>query len=58
MINARAETLQDKPMFRDLEEKQDVFVGLAAHRTFGANLAWKGNTTSAQGALASLTSLR
>lgn len=41
------------PMFRDLEEKQDVFVGLAAHRTFGANLAYKGNTSSAQGALVS-----
>ena len=41
------------PMFRDLEEQQDVFVGLAAHRTFGANLAWKGNTSSAQGALVS-----
>ena len=41
------------PMFRDLEEKQDVLVGLAAHRTFGANLAYKGNTSSAQGALVS-----
>jgi predicted permease len=41
------------PMFRDLEERQDVLVGLAAHRTFGANLAYKGNTTSAQGALVS-----
>ncbi|HEX6316978.1 MAG TPA: ABC transporter permease [Gemmatimonadaceae bacterium] len=41
------------PMFRDLEEKQNVLVGLAAHRTFGANLAYKGNTSSAQGALVS-----
>jgi len=40
-------------MFRDLEQKQDVFVGLAAHVTFGANLAYKGNTSSASGALVS-----
>ena len=40
-------------MFRDLEERQDVLVGLAAHRTFGANLAYKGNTSSAQGSLVS-----
>jgi predicted permease len=40
-------------MFRDLEEKQDVFVDLAAHRTFGVNLAYKGNTSSASGALVS-----
>ena len=41
------------PMFRDLEHRQDVLTGLAAHRTFGANLAYKGNTSSAQGALVS-----
>jgi predicted permease len=41
------------PMFRDLEQRQDVLTGLAAHRTFGANLAYKGNTSSAQGALVS-----
>lgn len=40
-------------MYRDLEERQDVLTGLAAHRTFGANLAYKGNTASAQGALVS-----
>ncbi len=40
-------------MYRDLEEKQDVFVGLAAHRTFGANVAYKGNTSSTQGSLVS-----
>ena len=42
-------------MFRDLEEKQNVFVGLAAHRTFGVNLAYKGNTSSASGALGRLS---
>ncbi|MGH9203386.1 MAG: ABC transporter permease, partial [Vicinamibacterales bacterium] len=41
------------PMYRDLEAKQTVLTGLAAHRTFGANLAYKGNTSSADGALVS-----
>ena len=41
------------PMFRDLKEKQDVLVGLAAHRSFGANLAYKGNTSSAEGSVVS-----
>jgi predicted permease len=41
------------PMFRDLEQKQNVLVGLAAHRSFGANLAYKGNTSSAEGSLVS-----
>ena len=41
------------PMFRDLEETQDVLVGLAAHRSFGANLAYKGNTSSAEGSVVS-----
>jgi predicted permease len=40
-------------MYRDLEEKQNVLAGLAAHRSFGANLAYKGNTSSAQGLLVS-----
>ncbi|HEX6944327.1 MAG TPA: ABC transporter permease [Gemmatimonadaceae bacterium] len=41
------------PMYRDLEKSQNVLTGLAAHRTFGANLAYKGNTSSAQGSLVS-----
>lgn len=40
-------------MYRDIEERQTVLTGLAAHRTFGANLAYRGNTSSAQGALVS-----
>ncbi len=41
-------------MFRDLERTQNVLVGLAAHRTFGANLATKGQTPqSAQGLMVS-----
>jgi hypothetical protein len=34
------------PMFRDLEKAQTVFTGLAAHRSFGANLAYRGQTMS------------
>lgn len=37
------------PMFRDLEKGQTVFTGLAAHRAFGANLAYLGQTTSGSG---------
>ena len=41
------------PMFRDLEELQSVFTGIAAHRTFSANLAYGGETLSSQGMLVS-----
>ena len=41
------------PMFRDLEREQTVFTGIAAHRTFGANLAFEGQTSSSQGMLVS-----
>jgi len=41
------------PMFRDLEREQSVFTGIAAHRTFGANLAFEGQTSSSQGMLVS-----
>jgi predicted permease len=37
------------PMFRDLEKAQTVFTGIAAHRTFGANLAFRNQTLDAQG---------
>ena len=40
-------------MFRDLEKAQQVFAGLAAHRSFGANLAYDGQTTSGDGMLVS-----
>ncbi len=40
-------------MFRDLEREQDVFSGIAAHRTFGANLAYRGQTMSGAGELVS-----
>jgi predicted permease len=41
------------PMFRDLEHEQTVFTGIAAHRGFGANLAYRGQTLSGQGLLVS-----
>ncbi len=41
------------PMFRDLERQQTTFTGLAAHRIFGANLAYRGQTMSGEGLLVS-----
>ena len=38
------ETVFSYPMFRDLERVQTVFTGIAAHRPFGANLAYRGQT--------------
>ena len=40
-------------MYRDLEKAQTVFTGIAAHRTFDANLAYRGQTMSAEGAMVS-----
>jgi predicted permease len=41
------------PMFRDVERVQTVFTGVAAHRTFGANLSYRGQTMSGEGLLVS-----
>ena len=41
------------PMFRDLERAQTVFTGIAAHRSFGANLLWRGHAMSGEGMLVS-----
>ena len=41
------------PMFQDLEKAQQVFTGLAAHRNFGANLAYRGQTMNGTGMLVS-----
>jgi predicted permease len=41
------------PMFRDLERVQTSFTGIAAHRVFGANLAYRGQTLSGDGVLVS-----
>ena len=41
------------PMFRDLESRQTVFTGLAAHRDFDANLSADGQTLASTGLLVS-----
>ena len=41
------------PMFRDLERLQTVFTGVAAHVSFGANLAYHGQTLNGEGTLVS-----
>jgi predicted permease len=41
------------PMFRDLEREQQVFTGIAAHVSFGANFAYKGQTQNGEGLLVS-----
>ncbi|MCX6605953.1 MAG: ABC transporter permease [Acidobacteria bacterium] len=41
------------PMYRDLERVQTVFTGIAAHRSFGANLSFQGTSSAAQGHLVS-----
>jgi len=45
------------PMFRDLEREVGragtTFTGLAAHRSFGANLAYQGRTSTGEGMLVS-----
>jgi predicted permease len=40
-------------MFRDLERVQTSFEGIAAHRSFGANLAFRGQTSNGEGMLVS-----
>ena len=37
------------PMFRDLEREQTPFTGMAAHRSFGVNLAYRRETMTGQG---------
>ncbi len=41
------------PMFRDLQKAQTVFTNIAAHRSFGANLAYRGQTLNGEGMLIS-----
>jgi ABC-type antimicrobial peptide transport system permease subunit len=37
------------PMFRDLEKQQTSFTGIAAHRNFGRNLSFKGQSLGGEG---------
>ena len=48
-----ADSIFSYPMYRDLERQQSVFTGIAAHRSFGANLSYQGQTFSSQGMLVS-----
>lgn len=41
------------PMYRDLQKAQTVFTGMSAHRLFGANLSYRGQTMSGEGLLVS-----
>jgi predicted permease len=41
------------PMFRDLEKASGPFSGIAAHRLFGANIAYKNQTLNSEGVLVS-----
>lgn len=41
------------PMFRDLERAEIGFSGIAAHRVFGANLGYRGETRNVEGMLVS-----
>ncbi len=40
-------------MFRDLEKSPSSFTGIGAHRAFGANLAYRGQTLSSEGMMVS-----
>jgi predicted permease len=43
------------PMFKDLQKVQAVFTGIAAHRAFGANLSFRGQTLAGEGMMVSGT---
>ena len=45
----RSENVFSYPMFRDLEKAQTVFTGMAAHRSFGANLSYRKQTLNGDG---------
>ena len=49
----RCEEVFSYPMFRDLERVQNVFTTIAAHRIFGANLAYRNQTISSEAVLVS-----
>ncbi len=52
-VAGKTEQVFSYPMFRDLERDQTVFTGIAAHRIFGANLSFGGQTLNGQGMLVS-----
>jgi len=48
-IEGSGESIFSYPMFRDLERRQTVFAGLAAHRLFSVNVAYHGKPVNGQG---------
>jgi predicted permease len=52
-IAGNSEVTFTYPMFRDLEKSQTVFTGIAAHRSFGVNLSYHGQTMVGHGTLVS-----
>ena len=45
----RCDEVFSYPMLRDLQREQTVFTDIAAHRGFGANVAYRGRTVSLRG---------
>jgi putative ABC transport system permease protein len=52
-IEGNGESIFSYPMFRDLERRQTVFTGLAAHRLFSVNVAYHGMPVNGQGSFVS-----
>lgn len=52
-MSGESDVVFSYPMFRDLEETQRSFSGIAAHHQFSANLAYGGQTESGEGFLVS-----
>jgi len=52
-IEGSGESIFTYPMFRDLERRQTSFRALAAHRLFGANVAYHGMPVNGQGSYVS-----
>jgi predicted permease len=50
---SRSEDVFSYPLFRDLERAQNSFTGIAAHRDFAANVAYRGEASSEDGRLVS-----
>jgi hypothetical protein len=47
------ESVFSLPMFRDLEREQTALTGLAAHRSFGVTLSWRGQPSTGDALLVS-----
>lgn len=52
-VSGECDVVFSYAMFRDLERQQSTFAGLAAHRLFGANIAFRNQTISGEGTMVS-----